>query len=122
MAEANAVFTEVLGYTPTLVRPPYGSTNGQTAEAMNAVMITWSVDTMDWKYRNTVSILSYLESQISDGGIVLMHDIHATSVDAVPAVIAKLRELGYEFVTVSELIKMRGVEVNKNTLYAKFAP
>ena len=51
-----------------------------------------------------------------------MHDIHATSVDAVPAVINRLRELGYEFVTVSELIKMRGVKVNKNTLYKKFEP
>lgn len=122
VAEANAAFVEAIGYVPELVRPPYGSTNGQTAEAMNAVMITWSVDTMDWKYRNTASILSYLESQISDGGIVLMHDIHATSVDAVPAVINRLRELGYEFVTVSELIKMRGVKVNKNTLYKKFEP
>lgn len=122
VAEANRAFVEAIGYAPSLVRPPYGSTNGHTAQAMNATMIAWSVDTLDWKYRNTESILNNLVNQISDGGIVLMHDIHATSVDAVPAVIAKLREMGYEFVTVSELIKMRGAEVNKNTLYTKFAP
>ena len=122
VAEANAAFREAIGYVPELVRPPYGSVNGETWQALNGIMITWSVDTLDWKYRNTDSIVSHLVNQISDGGIVLMHDIHATSVDAVPAVISKLREMGYEFVTVSELIKMRGAEPNKSTLYAKFAP
>ena len=122
VAEANAAFIEAIGYVPELVRPPYGSVNGETWQALNATMITWSVDTLDWKYRNTDSIVSNLVNQISDGGIVLMHDIHATSVDAVPTVIVKLREMGYEFVTVSELIKMRGAKTDKSTLYAKFAP
>ena len=122
VVEANNAFIEAIGYAPSLVRPPYGSMNGHTAQAMNATMIGWSVDTLDWKYRNTESILNNLVNQISDGGIVLMHDIHATSVDAVPTVISKLREMGYEFVTVSELIKMRGAKTDKNTLYMKFAP
>ena len=123
VGEANAAFKEAIGYVPELVRPPYGSINSETWKNFGgATMISWSVDTLDWKYRNTDSILSNLINQISDGGIVLMHDIHATSVDAVPAVISKLREMGYEFVTVSELIKMRGASVEPSKMYAKFAP
>lgn len=123
VGEANAAFVEAIGYVPELVRPPYGSINGETWKYFGgATMISWSVDTLDWKYRNTGSILSNLVNQISDGGIVLMHDIHATSVDAVPSVIAKLREMGYEFVTVSELIRMRGAELEPSKMYAKFAP
>lgn len=121
--EASAAFVEAIGYVPALVRPPYGSINGETWKSFGgATMISWSVDTLDWKYRNTESIMNNLVNQISDGGIVLMHDIHATSVDAVPSVIAKLREMGYEFVTVSELIKMRGLSVEPSKMYAKFAP
>ena len=123
VAEANAAFIEAIGYVPELVRPPYGSLNNETWQSFGgATMVSWSVDTLDWKYRNTDSILTNLVNQISDGGIVLMHDIHATSVDAVPAVITKLREMGYEFVTVSELIKMRGAVIEPSRMYAKFAP
>ena len=123
VGEANAAFIEAIGHAPELVRPPYGSINGETWKYFGgATMISWSVDTLDWKYRNTESIMNYLVSQVSDGAIVLMHDIHATSVDAVPAVISKLREMGYEFVTVSELIKMRGVTVEQSKMYTNFAP
>ena len=123
ITEANAAFIEAIGFKPALVRPPYGALGSETWKEMDgATMILWSVDTMDWKYRNTESILAYLTSQISDGGIVLMHDIHATSVDATPAVISTLREMGYEFVTVSELIKMRGAKTDPSTTYSKFEP
>lgn len=92
---------------PKFVRPPYGSFNDNVKKAIKnngQTMVNWSVDTLDWKYRNTASIMSYVKQQVHPGAIILMHDIHETSVDAVPSVIEYLKSQGYEFVTVSDIL------------------
>ena len=122
IGEANAVFQGILGYVPSLMRPPYGSTNAALKSNVGAPMILWTVDTMDWKYKNTESILSYTTSEVFDGAIILMHDIHATTVDAVPVVIDTLRGMGYEFLTVSELAKIRGIELKNGVSYGSLKP
>ena len=50
-------------------------------------MILWDVDTLDWKYRNTPSIMKYIKKEVNDGSIILMHDIHKTSVDSLNTVL-----------------------------------
>lgn len=117
---ANNAFLEVLGYQPSYIRPPYGSTSDLVRKNAGAPLITWSVDTLDWKYRNTESILSHTMSTIGDGGIILMHDIHPTSVDAVPTLIDTLRANGYEFVTLTELIQKRHATAVNGEVYGKF--
>ena len=92
---------------PKLVRPPYGSFNDNVKKAIKnngQTMVNWSVDTLDWKHRNTPSIMSYVKQQVHPGAIILMHDIHETTVDAVPSVIEYLKSQGYEFVTVSDIL------------------
>lgn len=117
---ANAVFSEVLGMVPKIMRPPYGSVNNIVAGKVGAPMIGWTVDTLDWKYRNTESIMGYVREQVRDGAIILMHDIHASSVEAVAEVIAWLRAEGYEFVTVSELARIKGVSLENGQYYWGF--
>lgn len=119
---AAAVFESIIGYRPKLVRPPYGSINDTVRANIGAPMILWSVDTLDWKYKNTASILGYTMSEVYDGAIILMHDIHPTSVEAVPTVIDTLRADGYEFVTVSELANLRGVALVGGAAYGSFRP
>lgn len=122
VSEANSVFQDILGSTPALTRPPYGSTNDTVRADINTPLILWSVDTLDWKNKNPDTILSITMSEVRDGAIILLHDIHPTSVDAVPALISNLRSAGYEFTTVSELAKIRKIDLTPGTIYYNFSP
>ena len=95
------------GVDPILVRPPYGAVNATVrANIGDRPCILWDVDTLDWKYRNVDSVHAHAAS-MRGGSIVLMHDIHPTSVAAVPSVIALARSKGLTPVTVSEMIGPR---------------
>lgn len=88
-----------------VMRPPYGSTDSLvTAETRREglAQILWSVDTLDWRDR-VPSIVARRAGSAKPGSIVLMHDIHSTTVQAVPRVIKTLKHRGFTFVTVSEL-------------------
>ena len=90
--------------TPTVFRPPYGSYNATTRKVVGAPMILWDVDTLDWKTRSTDATVASAVGDARAGSIVLMHDIHAPTLDAVPRVVAGLRERGFTLVTVSQLL------------------
>ena len=120
--EAKAVFQDILGHLPDYTRPPYGNINDAVRNNVGTPMILWSVDTLDWKNKNTDAIVSTTMSEISDGAIILMHDVHPTSVEAVPTLINKIREAGYEFVTISELAKIRNVSLENGAVYYSLKP
>lgn len=122
IAEAVEVFNDILGHAPALTRPPYGNINNAVRDNVGTPMILWSVDTLDWKSKNIDDILAVTKEQVHDGAIILMHDIYDTTVDAVPAVIDELRKDGYDFVTVPELAKIRGVDLESGTAYYNFRP
>ena len=89
------------------MRPPYGARNATTdsiSGQLGLAVILWSIDTLDWRYLDTARLRSVVAANATPGAIVLMHDIHATTVDAVPGIISDLRSRGYTLVTVSELI------------------
>lgn len=93
------------GLRMTLMRPPYGSTDGRVAAETRReglAQILWNVDTLDWLDRSA-PIVARRAAQAKPGSIVLMHDIHHTTVDAVPKILDVLAHKGYTFVTVSEL-------------------
>ena len=115
--EANSVFQSILGHTPALTRPPYGNINDNVRKYTGTPLILWSVDTLDWKNKNAESIVATTMSEVHDGAIILMHDIHPTSVEAVPALISTLRAAGYEFVTVSELAAKHSIELAPGNAY-----
>lgn len=95
------------GYTMNLMRPPYGSTDEGVASVtadMGLAQILWSVDTLDWKDRKAPVIHDRVLEGASDGAIILMHDIHGTTVDASRTAIRELDEQGYTMVTVSQLL------------------
>lgn len=95
------------GRPVTLFRPPYGGQNAavrSSAAAHGEAIILWSVDTLDWKYRNTARVANVAVGQARPGAIILMHDIHATTVAAVPDIIKRLNAKGYTLVTVTTLL------------------
>ena len=91
------------GYTPKLIRPTYGNVNNNIRNASDLDIVLWTVDTMDWKYKNVNTIIKRATSKVKDGDIILMHDIHKRTMLALKKIIPILKEQGYEFVTVSEL-------------------
>lgn len=110
----------VIGSKTTLVRPPYGSVGSNLRSIVEKPMILWSIDTLDWKTRNATSTIKTIMGSIEDGDIVLMHDLYSESKEAAVKVIPKLIKKGYQLVTVSELIKYKGIEVEDGTAYSSF--
>ena len=90
------------GYTPTLLRPTYGSINNKIKH-LNMDIVLWTVDTMDWKYKNVNTIVSRATKNLKDGDIILMHDIYKTSALAVDKIITEIKKQGFELVTIPEL-------------------
>ena len=100
-----------------MVRPPYGSSNSAVQNSANAPLIFWSVDTLDWKYRNAETVKNNIVNNAKDGAIILLHDIHSTSVQGAVAAIEELTGQGYTFVTVSELFRRKGITMSNGTGY-----
>lgn len=120
--EAKSTLKSILGHDPIYTRPPYGNINDTVRTTVGTPIILWSVDTEDWKSKNVDSIIATAMSEVHDGAIILMHDIYPTTVDAVPILIDKLRENGYEFVTISELTKLRDAKLEPGATYYNFRP
>ncbi len=98
------------GFTPTLLRPPYGAITARQREWIESQfglsIILWSVDPFDWKRPGASVITQRILSQVRPGAIILSHDIHKQTVDAMPATLDSLIAKGYKFVTVTQLIAM----------------
>ena len=97
--------------TDYLVRPPYGNANATVLSALGSPAIIWSVDTNDWKYRDANHVYNHIVNNASDGAIILCHDIYASTVTGALRAVDTLKARGYEFVTVSELYRRRGVDM-----------
>jgi peptidoglycan/xylan/chitin deacetylase (PgdA/CDA1 family) len=104
------VVLQETGVNMTLFRPPFGGfTTNQRAWAhatWGYQIILWDVDSLDWKHRSPAKTQAIILSDARPGSIILCHDIHKTTVDAMPATLDALIAKGFKLVTVSELLKM----------------
>ena len=107
ITDTEDAIKSVLGKSTKLMRPPYGAISDDIRNSLDLSFIMWDVDSLDWKSKNEAAILTEIQHQTSDGAIILMHDIHQPSVNSLPKVIEYLKEQGYSFVTVSELLNTR---------------
>ncbi|MCR1898098.1 polysaccharide deacetylase family protein [Irregularibacter muris] len=107
IVNAEEAIYEVLGFKTNLFAPPYGDINEKTteiAEKLGYKVIMWSIDTIDWKYKDPKVIYDRVFKQKLEGGIVLTHPTDGT-VKALPSIIKTIKEKNVDLVTVSELIK-----------------
>ncbi|WP_159810711.1 polysaccharide deacetylase family protein, partial [Cellulomonas citrea] len=105
--QTTAAIQTAAGLTPTLVRPPYGAYDDQALALLAArgdAAICWSVDTEDWKNRDAGITTQRALEAAAPGSIILMHDIHPSTVEAVPGIVDGLRAAGYTLVTVPQLL------------------
>lgn len=120
VGKTNELLKEACGQAATVMRPPYGAINDTVSASVGMPMILWNVDTLDWKTKNTQMTIDNVLANADDGDIVLMHDIHSTTVDAVIELIPKLITNGYQLVTVSEMAEARGIILENGVAYTDF--
>ena len=102
--KTNNLIYETTGVYPQYMRPPFGAWKKNLELCVEMLPVFWTIDTLDWKVKNTETILRTVEEQIEDGAIILMHDEYDTSVEAALKVADELKDKGYELVTVDQLI------------------
>ena len=117
----NAI-SEVTGKEVRIIRPPEGATNESVKANIGMPMVMWSVDSRDWDYRNADKDYKSVMDNVFDGSIVLMHDLYPETADAVARIVPELAKQGYRFVTFSELMELRGVEVEPGCKYFSAQP
>lgn len=118
IGDTSALIKQVTGKPPLLLRPPYGA-GGNNPRLCHAIekeygmkVVLWSVDPDDWKDPGSQVVTSRIlngwkeSGGVKPGAIILVHDIHKGSVEAMPALLDALLAKGYKFVTVSELLAM----------------
>ncbi|GAA3676774.1 hypothetical protein GCM10022224_046250 [Nonomuraea antimicrobica] len=105
LEHTEEIVQRLTGVRMRVMRPPYGATNEEVAAETRReglAQIMWNVDTMDWRDRVS-SVVARRAGSAKPGSIILLHDIHRSTVDAVPEMLDTLGRKGYTFVTVSEL-------------------
>lgn len=111
LTKTNDAIFAAAGVYPTVMRPPTGGSNATVlaiSKDMNLPVVNWSYEScpQDWlkANQNPAFISQYVIDNAANGHIVLLHDIHATTVDSIAAMIDGLTAKGYRFATVSELL------------------
>ncbi|GAA2874372.1 polysaccharide deacetylase family protein [Nonomuraea rubra] len=102
-ARTDRAIKAAIGIRPKLVRPPYGAFNATVRLQARRPVIMWSVDTLDWRYRDSAKVARKAIRSVRPGSVILFHDIHPSTVRAIPKVLKSLSKRGYRFVTVSQL-------------------
>lgn len=110
--ESHRLIVAATGVAPRTMRPPYGAISSAQKSWIKSEFgypsIMWSVDPEDWKKPGSSVVTRRLVDGARPGGILLVHDIHVPSIDAIPSALDQLLAKGYRFVTVTQLIGLEG--------------
>ncbi|MDR1495308.1 MAG: polysaccharide deacetylase family protein [Clostridiales Family XIII bacterium] len=120
LKKTNDAIRAITGVQPTMHRPPYGAfdkTVLKISKKQKLALLTWSVDTYDWKLRDSKKLFEVIKKSVKPDQIILMHDIHEQTAESMKLVIPWLIEQGYQPVTVSELFYYRGIKVKPGKVY-----
>jgi len=110
LQDAHDMILDITGVAPRTMRPPGGAIRNDQKKLMleefGYPTIMWSVDPEDWKRPGASAVTSRLVNGARPGAILLVHDLHAPTVDAMPSTLDQLLAQGYRFVTITELIML----------------
>lgn len=110
MERTSAVIEEATGRRPMVMRPPYGATNARLVDMMyqnyGMSSVLWDIDTRDWQHPGVSVVVQRAVGGAKPGSIILLHDIHASTLAAVEGVVSGLQARGFKLVTVSQLISL----------------
>jgi len=112
MSRTEDSIVRAAGVKPRTMRPPYGALLTRQRSAIFSDFkyptIMWSVDPNDWKRPGPSVVTSRILNGAHNGAIILAHDLHAPTVDAMPGTFDGLLSKGYQFITVSQLLAQKG--------------
>ncbi len=112
LSRSREAIMAATGIAPRTMRPPYGAITSDQKDWIRREFgypaILWSVDPEDWKKPGASVVAQRLVSGAAPGGILLVHDIHSSTIDAMPSALDQLLAKGLQFVTVTQLIAMDG--------------
>ena len=118
LLSTNALIEEITGSAPVFYRPPYGAVNDkvrEVSENLGFSLLMWSIDPKDWKEKDAEVTYEHILERVTDGSVILCHDIYESTLEMVEMLLDELTERGYRFVTVSELFA--GTEVLPGEIY-----
>ena len=121
-SDTDDALMQACGQTASVARAPYGDGNTDIYNTVNKPFFMWSLDTEDWKLMDADGDYNaVMNGDLTDGSIILMHDIHEPSVKAALRLIPDLIAQGYKLVTVSEMAEAKNVTL-QNACYVDFWP
>ena len=113
----NDRVNELTGIKPTYFRAPFGDYSDRlmsAIEELDMVGVQWSIDSLDWKGLSAKEIFNRVVPKAKSGDIVLFHNNSDHVLDVLPLVLSALKEQGFEFVTLSELVATEGYTIDNN--------
>ena len=118
-AKFQSLLKEICGREATVFRAPGGGITNNALKYIQLPHIYWSVDTRDWESRNTTKVKNAILNGLKDGAIILLHDIHATTISGTTAALDYIfaNDLDVEFLTVTELLSRNGTPPTAGTTY-----
>ena len=115
--KTDDLFYSITGSHIKYVRPPYGSYSKENLENVAYPLILWNLDTEDWRYHDVDHIVNYVMDNVSDGSIILMHELYETSLQALEILLPKLYAEGYQVVSISELATLQDKTLERGHAY-----
>jgi len=106
--EGHEAIERVLGARPTHTRLPFGAYNADVLADMTTPHILWSIDPQDWRNRNAQYVATHVLHYARDGDIILLHDVYHSTYQATRIIVPALLERGFVFVTIDQLLALRG--------------
>lgn len=122
VGRTRALITELLGEGNYWLRPPYGLIDKHAESWCGGPVILWSVDPEDWKDDDINRVVSAVVDHVSDGDIILLHDLFPSSAQAALLIVDELVARGYCFVTVEQLMQERNVAPEAGACYRRIPP
>lgn len=115
--KTRSVIQKLTEYTPKYIRVPYGIINDNVENILKEEKlenVLWTVDSLDWKYKEKNATVEHIKKTTSGNDIILMHDILQSSIDAAQEIIIYYKNLGYEFVTIEEFTNIKNIIKDEN--------
>lgn len=119
----NEKIKNITGQEPVLMRPPYGDYNNDVVKItrqLNMWPVQWSIDSLDWQESATVeSIVERVVKKAENGGIILCHNDAENTPKALPTILKTLKDDGYEFVLIKDLIYKDSYDIDHTGMQCK---
>lgn len=100
----NKLLYQLNGEYPQFIRPPFGAWEKGLETELGMIPVLWTVDPLDWCTENSSAVVERVVTKVKENDIILMHDCYKSSVTAALEIVDILKEEGYEFVTVDEIL------------------